>query len=102
MPPVHAGAYLLDYFWQVGPVQSGGMGPAPISYQEICAWQSLMGIVLQPWEVRALRRLSIEHISTGQKATERGYPAPWQAETFTPEPVADHSPKNALRALAKL
>lgn len=50
--------YLLGWFYDVGPAETGGMGPAPLSYSEIRAWRLEQGIELNPWEARILRVLS--------------------------------------------
>lgn len=102
LPPIKSGGYLLDYFWEIGPSQHTGMGQSPTSHAEILAWQTLMGLTLEPWEVRGLRRMSVAYINTSQAATEPGYPAPWKSKKFAPEPAQGNSLKDALRALSKL
>jgi hypothetical protein len=102
MPPNDA-PYLLEYFWEVGPALSGGMGDAPLTFQEIQSYQDQIGIELQPWEVRLLRRLSGEYLAESQKATKLNYPAPWKPEENTVDKaVKADSLRNALRDLAKL
>lgn len=51
-------AYLLDWFNEVGPCLSSGMGPVPLTFAEIGAWAALRGIALAPWEAQGLRVLS--------------------------------------------
>lgn len=103
MPPIEAGHYLLGYFWEVGPAMSGGMGAAPLTHTEILSWSALVGVVLQPWEARALRRLSIEYVNESQNATKRGAPAPWAEDADQVEKAVEtNATKNALRALATL
>lgn len=70
MPPLAAGRYLLAYLWEIGPTLSGGMGDGPITHGEIAAWQSNMGIDLQPWEAALLRRLSLDHLCQSQLSTD--------------------------------
>lgn len=55
--------YLIVFLFQVGPTMAGGMGPAPLTHVELRAWQTNMGLQLQPWEANALRDLSIEWIA---------------------------------------
>lgn len=57
LPPQRC-PYLLDWFMQSGPAQSGGMGAAPLSAAELAAWAGGHGVVLQPWEFRVLQRAS--------------------------------------------
>lgn len=99
MPPLDGAAFLLSYLFELGPTQAAGMGAAPISHQEIAAWQELTGIVLQPWQARFLRRLSGEYVAESHKAEKRECPAPWRAADAKPV-VTDT--QAALRALAAL
>jgi hypothetical protein len=73
--------YILAYLWEVGPTISGGMGEAPLSHAELLAWQTNVGIDLQPWESRMLRRLSVDYLVESQNATEPDCPAPFGAIT---------------------
>lgn len=84
MPPVDA-PHLIAHLWEIGPALSGGMGPAPITHEEICAWQALTGIELNPWEVRSLRRLSREYIGEMQRAEKIDAKAPWQPADYVPD-----------------
>ncbi|MDD2742324.1 MAG: hypothetical protein PHV02_08625 [Rhodocyclaceae bacterium] len=61
----------------MGPVLSGGMGPAPITFSEIESWQRQTGVSLQPWELRLMRRLSFDYITETQKAAAPECPPPW-------------------------
>ena len=58
MPDPGPAAYLLGVFFDVGPVRSEGMGPFPLGYSDLQAWQQCMGVRLSPWEVGVLRDLS--------------------------------------------
>ena len=69
--------YLADYLWQVGPTVAGGMGPAPLSHQEIAAWQANTGIELSSWETRTLRSLSVAYLNESHEAKKPVRPAPW-------------------------
>jgi hypothetical protein len=103
MPPLEVGGYLATYLFEVGPAGSGAMGPTVITHQEIQSWQTLTGIVLQPWEVRALRRLSGEYIAESRKAEKRDRLAPWQPGAIAPEDlsaVADAMRKSMQRRAA--
>jgi len=88
-PPCDAG-YLITYLFDAGPVESGGMGPAPLSHREIEAWQHNTGIELSPWEAKTLRRLSREYLAMAQDATSPSCPPPWR-----PEPI--YEPERAER-----
>ena len=77
MPPLHGGAYLVQYLWEVGPVFHTGAGPAPLPHTEILAWQRTSGLNLQPWETAALRRLSMDYLSESQLASKPDRQAPF-------------------------
>lgn len=70
MPELAWGRHLIDYLLEVGPVMAAGMGSAPITFTELSNWQEQVGLRLTPWEVRTLRRLSLEYNSESQLATK--------------------------------
>ncbi|MFA6204478.1 MAG: hypothetical protein WC710_14970 [Gallionella sp.] len=76
MPPCEA-PYLLDYFFELGPVMAAGMGNGPVTHEEIQAWQRNTGIELNAWEARMLRQMSVAYLNESQNATAIDYPAPW-------------------------
>lgn len=71
--------YLVDLLFEAGPVMSGGMGPAMLSELELQAFQNNRGIVLQPWEVTMLRRLSKEWLEESDRAEAHDARAPFGA-----------------------
>jgi hypothetical protein len=77
MPPLGPGGYLVDHLWDAGPTVHTGMGPAPLSHADLAAYQANMGIELQAWEVRTLRRLSADYLAACQAAKEADAPAPY-------------------------
>lgn len=89
-PPVADDARtLLEQFLEVGPVGHGAMGPVPISFSEIDAWQRTTGIELLPWEARLFRRLSVEYVDELARAESPNAEAPWgQAVGHDREDVA--------------
>ena len=81
MPPLRAELLpMLAHLQDVGPVLAGGMGPAPITYGELQAWQVTTGIDLIPWQATMLRRLSREFVAETSAAAEAARPAPWAPE----------------------
>lgn len=83
LPPLRFD-YLSRVFFEVGPTLQSGMGPAPLSHQELRSYQDNVGLVLSPWEVRTLRRLSAEWIGEAQRAEAHDATPPWTPE-LTPE-----------------
>lgn len=59
---------------------STGMGPGPITWQELRAWQDGTGVELQPWEARLLINLSREFAGESVAALQADRPAPYQAQ----------------------
>lgn len=98
MPPLEQGGYLVGYLTEIGPTIAAGMGAGPITFEEIDRWCVRIGIDLQPWETRFLKRLSNEYLSEQHRAEKLGCVPPWIAQDFKPEPTAVQL---ALRALAK-
>ncbi|RYF70394.1 MAG: hypothetical protein EOO22_14420 [Comamonadaceae bacterium] len=99
MPPIggEAAHPLIDYFWEVGPTESTGMGPAPLTFQELHAWQMQMGLDLPPWQVRQLQLMSRAFLSESIRAEKPDCPAPWAAPALDRPAVAKHI-RNLLRS----
>lgn len=76
--PECAAMYLINYLFDIGPVEASGMGSTPLSSQEIESWQNQSGIKLQPWEFSFIRKLSRVYLSESQKSESHDYPAPYQ------------------------
>jgi hypothetical protein len=69
---------LLRYLAELGYTRSGGMGPLPLSYEEIAAWARLTRTPLSWWEVTTLRQLSCDYVDMLSRATDdRSLPAPY-------------------------
>lgn len=102
MPPVEAGGYLIGYLWEIGPTMGGGMGASPITHEEILAWAVLLGVPLQPWEARLLRRLSLAFVTELHRAEKIDATAPWAPEAFDAErrSAAARSMRESMRAMA--
>lgn len=79
MPPVDEEVeYLISHFFDVGPTMlTGASNSVPLSYAELRAWQDSLGIELQPWEARTIRRLSFEYLTQIQLAEKLECKAPW-------------------------
>jgi hypothetical protein len=97
MPPLDGGDYLIGDLWEAGPTLAGAMGAGPLTFCEIHHWQESVGIKLNPWEARALRRLSIVYLNESHRAGKLGCEPPWKSPGFKREPTALQV---SLRALA--
>jgi hypothetical protein len=102
MPPIEEEAvYLIAYLFEFGPASGNGMGIVPVSGMELAAWQQNTGVELQPWEARALLRLSREYVAQVQLAEKDGCVAPWEGDDPSAQMVA-RSLRDTLKGLAKL
>lgn len=81
--PPNSVPYLTDWLFEIGPTVSGGMGPSPIGWRDMEAWQALTGVELLPWEAKLLRRLSYDFIAQMQDAKKMDCPDPWVPEQDT-------------------
>jgi len=68
---------LVEYTWEIGPVMPGAMGPVPIDWPQIAAWQQAHGLELDAFELDAVRDLSACYVEYLQKGRSRSCPAPW-------------------------
>ncbi len=90
LPNPGAAGHLSAYLFEAGPVGYGAMGPVPLSWLDIQAWQQATGIDLHAWEAKALRRLSSDYIGQCQLAEEPDCPAPYiDADQERRQAVAD-------------
>lgn len=77
LPPVRAAEHLLGYLFDAGPTAYGGA----ITHGELWFWQKNIGIEIEPWEVRMLRRLSNDYLVMAHEATRADCPVPWSLES---------------------
>jgi hypothetical protein len=69
--------YLLEYLQEIGPATVNGNIPAPVSWQEIQAWQKLTGINLEAFEALIIRELSRTYAEQYVKSEKIECPPPW-------------------------
>lgn len=79
MPPCDT-PFIIEWLFDVGPMLQTGMGPIPLTEQELLAWQINRGFELQPWQSKFLRQLSAEYLIQLDKSKKERCPAPWQEE----------------------
>ena len=78
LPPIKKGSYLIEYLLELGPALSSGGSVTPISYQDIQAFQNVIGLSLTPWEAETLRMLSREYVSEYHAARDPARVSPAQ------------------------
>ena len=57
------GEYLMQALWDVGPTNGDG---GPISWQELAAYASISESLSEPWELRAVMRMSKAYVAEKQ------------------------------------
>ena len=57
------GMYLMQALWDVGPTSGDG---GPISWQELAAYASVSESLSEPWELRAVMRMSKAYVAEKQ------------------------------------
>lgn len=72
--------YLVGYLFDAGPVSVVGMGPQPLTWTDLDAWQRCSGVVLQPWQSELLRHLSGQYLAESQIADAHDAPPPWERD----------------------
>ena len=87
LPPVHAGHYLMNVLFEVGPVKPMPMSsPVAIDEIDLLAYQINRDIALSGWEAQVIRELSREYAAMLSEASAANCPAPYFAsETMNDE-----------------
>lgn len=91
---------MLTYLFDCGPVLNTGSGMAPLTHQELQAWQHNTATPLTPWEARALRRLSQEYLGELIAAESPGRPPPWEGAEDVVKRVTAANLRSAIGDLA--
>lgn len=81
LPELQAGGHLVGYLFEAGPTSPAGMGSAPLAWAELQAWQAQVGIELESWEVRTLRRLSGDFVAESRRAEAPDAASPLAVQT---------------------
>jgi len=77
-PPLRAGHHILEVLFEVGPVQSAGMGGlTAISELELWAWQVNRDHPLSSWDVSLVRRLSGVYATQAMESRAPSCPPPY-------------------------
>jgi hypothetical protein len=76
-PPELGGGYILADLFEVGPCNSGGMGPSRITDTDIAAYQMNTGVRFTPWESETLKHLSAVYVNALHDAKDKNAAPPW-------------------------
>lgn len=72
-----AGAHLVTYLFQAGPVVPGASGACAVSWQELGEWSRLTATPLTPWEAITLQGMSSAYAAELHRASNPKAPAPY-------------------------
>ena len=96
LPAIDPGLqYLVEYLFEAGPTSAAGGGHMVLTWADLQAWQTALGVSLLPWQLRLLRVMSAEYLVESRTADEHDAPPPWEREVDR-EKVAKHI-RNVLR-----
>lgn len=79
LPPIEAGAYIVDLLMEIGPAHEGMAGPVPITYRDLAAYEGVTGVPLDGFEARILRVLSIAWCAGINESRAHNAPPPYIA-----------------------
>ncbi len=63
--------HIWDWFAQMSPKRTNGMGVAPITSLEIEAWCRLHEVQITPFEVQALEAIDSTYVSSSDKVQKK-------------------------------
>ena len=62
MVPIPVGGYLIEALFEAGPGKSGMGGETPLEWPDIWAYMQATQAISEPWEARALIRMSQAYV----------------------------------------
>ena len=69
-PPLLGCGHLLEWMFECGPVNEGGMGLSPLSWQDIESWSRQTGVNATGWESGVIKTLSSAYLNEYQQAKD--------------------------------
>lgn len=103
MPELSGADYIITLLFEAGLMSSSGMGPLPLSWQEIESWLTTTERQLCLWERVIVKELSEVYVNEYIQASDKNRPAPYLHVDVTQidrAAVVDKL-KNALSAFKK-
>jgi len=92
---------LIEWLYDIGPMSYSGMGVVPIGWQDIQAWQSVTGLVLQPYEAEAIKTLSLAYVDQLERSKDANCPCPWIDPTDINRSAVADKVKSQFRAFSE-
>lgn len=77
LPDLGDARYLWEWLHDLGLSKSGAMGPVPMDWIDLQAWQNGIGHRAQPWELRAMREASRNFVWQQHESEDPQCPPPW-------------------------
>lgn len=99
MPELDDSAYIIQILMDIGPSMSGGMGPSPITWQELLSYCQATRTNLSRWEFETLRTLSEIFCQKYAEYDDNDAAAPFVYEEFDKAEVS-RGIGSVLRSLA--
>lgn len=88
LPPVPKAAFLAHCAEECGLSRSNGMGPVPISAQELAAWADKTAIDLGPVDFQNILDAGKTYVAAWSEYNAKSVDPPWQPD-MTPEEEAE-------------
>lgn len=92
----HSAGYVIGLLQEAGLMSSTGMGPVPISWQDIYTWLAVTQRELDNWEIMTVKSLSEEYVSELLQATAKDRPAPYTREIEAERKATEHKIMSVL------
>lgn len=77
LPDIGDGAYVIGMLQEAGLASSSGMGPTPLTWQEIEAWQRVTDSKPSLWDRLMIKELSEAYVAELTQATDLNRPDPY-------------------------
>ncbi|MEI4473579.1 hypothetical protein [Frigidibacter sp. MR17.24] len=87
LPDLDGDDAIAGWLMDAGPLASGGMAPAPISWRELAAWAGMTGYEPDPWAAETLMAMSRAYLAEVERSNGQQVPAPFMPR-MEPEKVS--------------
>jgi hypothetical protein len=77
LPELDGAQYIVQMLFEAGTLMHAGMGPTPLTWQEIDAWLRVTGTQAELWERLLIKELSHAYVNMLHDATKKDCPDPY-------------------------
>lgn len=95
---------LTKFLYNFGPMTNTGMGPVPVPWREMLAWQQCTHTILAPWQMEALGLMTRAFVAEYNAASGEDMTSPpYSSEEFEEEKAVEAAAalKAGLRGLKR-